>query len=100
MAWSDERLLGLEGELPQVGNTVDAETATWTSNIGASELIAVWEDPDFDPENPAVYYARVLEIPTPRWTTYEAARFGVELPAGVPISLQERAYTSAIWYAP
>jgi len=100
VAWSDERLLGLEGELPQVGNTVDAETATWTNNIGASELIAVWEDPDFDPENPAVYYARVLEIPTPRWTSYEAARFGVELPACVPISLQERAYTSAIWYAP
>jgi len=61
VAWSDERLVGSEGELPQVGNTVDAKTATWTNNIGASELIAVWEDPDFDPENPAVYCARTRD---------------------------------------
>ena len=76
------------------------ETATWTNTIGDPELISVWTDPDFDPELEAVYYARVLEIPTPRWTTYEAVRFGVEMPKDAPTSTQERAYTSAIWYAP
>lgn len=100
VAWSGDRSPGSNGKLPPVGNTVDAATATWTNSIGASELITVWEDPDFDPAYPAVYYARVLEIPTPRWTAYEAVRFGVELPEGAPVSLQERAYTSAIWYEP
>ena len=100
MAWSDERLLGPEGELPQVGNTVDAETATWTNNIGASELIVVWEDPDFDPENPAVYYARVLEIPTPRWTAYDSKYFGIDMPEGTAMEVTDRAYTSPIWYTP
>jgi hypothetical protein len=63
-------------------------------------LIAVWEDPDFDPDLSAVYYARILEIPTPRWTAYEAARFGITMPAGVEMTTQERAYTSPIWYTP
>lgn len=63
-------------------------------------LMTIWEDPDFDPGVPAVYYARVIEIPTPRWTAYEAVRFGVELPEWAPVSLQERAYTPAIWYGP
>ena len=100
VVWSGERTPDSNGILPAVGNTVDPATATWTNSIGASELITVWEDPDFDPAYPAVYYARVLEIPTPRWTAYEAVRFGVEVPDGAPVSLQERAYTSAIWYEP
>jgi hypothetical protein len=98
--WSGDRQLDSDGKLPPVGNTVDVATATWTNSIGAPELIGVWTDPDFDPDVEAVYYARVLEIPTPRWTTYEAVRFGVELPEDAPTSTQERAYTSAIWYSP
>ncbi len=100
MAWSDERKPGADGKLPPVGNTVDVENATWTNTIGASELITVWTDPDFDPKLRAVYYARVIEIPTPRWTTYDAKYFGVEVPEGVPKTTQERAYTSPIWYTP
>ena len=80
--------------------TVDVKKATFTNGIGAPELIAVWADPDFDPDQRAFYYGRVLEIPTPRWTTYDAAHFGTELPESVPTSIQERAYTSPIWYTP
>ena len=83
-----------------MGNTVDVANATWTNTIGAGELITVWTDPDFDPSQRAVYYARVLEIPTPRWTTYDAHYFGIQLPPEVPRSIQERAYTSPIWYSP
>ena len=100
VAWSGDRKPGADGKLPAVGNTVDVANATWTNTIGASELIAVWKDPDFDASLGAVYYVRVLEIPTPRWTAYDAKRFGVEAPAGVPMTTQERAYTSPIWYAP
>jgi hypothetical protein len=100
VAWSGDREIGRDGKLPPVGNTVDLAKATWTNTIGAAELITVWEDPDFDPDVPAVYYARVLEIPTPRWTAYEAVRFGVEMPEGVEMITQERAYTSPIWYTP
>ena len=100
VAWSDNRKPGANGKLPPVGNTVDVANATWTNTIGASELITVWKDPDFDPKLRAVYYARVIEIPTPRWTTYDAKYFGVEIPEGVPTSTQERAYTSPIWYTP
>ena len=80
VVWSDDRVPGADGKLPPVGNTVDVATATWTNTIGASELITAWTDPDFDPALRAVYYARVLEIPTPRWTAYDAVRFGVEMP--------------------
>jgi hypothetical protein len=83
-----------------VGNTVDVSRATWTNTIGAPELIAVWKDPDFDPALRAVYYARVIEIPTPRWTCYDAVRFGVSMPPDVPMTTQERAYASPIWYTP
>ena len=83
-----------------MGDTVDAETATWTNTIGDPELITVWTDPDFSPNQYAFYYVRVLEIPTPRWTTYDAAFYGIEIPEGAPVSQQERAYTSPIWYAP
>jgi Protein of unknown function (DUF3604) len=100
VAWSDKRKPGADGKLPAVGNTVDVANATWTNTIGASELITAWTDPDFDSKLRAVYYARVVEIPTPRWTTYDAKYFGVEIPEGVPTSTQERAYTSPIWYTP
>lgn len=79
---------------------MDALTATWSNSIGDEELIGYWQDPDLDPNADALYYTRVLEIPTPRWTTYDAARFGTAIPEGVPVSIQERAYTSPIWYAP
>ncbi|MFD0978249.1 DUF3604 domain-containing protein [Tropicimonas aquimaris] len=100
VVWSDDRALDENGKLPDVGNTVDVANATWTNTIGASELIGVWEDPDFDPSQSAFYYARVIEIPTPRWTAYEAVRFGIEMPEEVPMITTERAYTSPIWYTP
>ena len=83
-----------------MGNTVNAKTATWTNTIGDTELTTVWSDPDFDPTLSAFYYARVLEIPTPRWTTYDAVRFGIKIGKEVPVSIQERAFTSPIWYTP
>ena len=83
-----------------MGNTVDVATATWTNTIGAVELITVWKDPDFDPSVSAVYYARVIEIPTPRWTAYEAQRFGLKVDPDIPMTTRERAYTSPIWYTP
>ncbi len=100
IAWSDKREQDKNGKLPAVGNTVDAATASWTNTIGASELSTIWTDPDFDVKQKAFYYARVLEIPTPRWSTYDAFRFGIDLPEGAPVSTQERAYTSPIWYSP
>ena len=100
VVWSGGRKPGADGKLPAVGNTVDVNNATWANTIGAPELITVWTDPDFDPKQRAVYYARVIEIPTPRWTAYEAKRFGLSLPPEVPMTTQERAYTSPIWYTP
>jgi len=100
VAWSQGRALDANGTLPPVGNTVDIENANWLNTIGASELGTVWTDPDFDPSQSAVYYARVLEIPTPRWIVYDAFRFGVEIPDGAETVAQERAYTSPIWYTP
>jgi hypothetical protein len=102
VAWgdADRRKLDAKGNLPPVGNTVDTTKATWTNTIGDPELIAVWTDPDFDPSKHAFYYARVLEIPTPRWTLYDAVHYGIKLGPEVPLSLQERAYTSPIWYTP
>ena len=101
VAVSDGRTIDAEGRCrTPVGSTVDIERATWTNTIGASEFITVWKDPEFDVEQSAFYYARVIEIPTPRWTAYEAVRFGIEMPAGVPMTTQERAYTSPIWYTP
>jgi hypothetical protein len=100
VVWSGDRRIGPDGKLPPVGSTVDEENANWTNTIGASELATVWTDPDFDPTLKAVYYVRVLEIPTPRWTTYDAFRFDVDLPEGAPTSVQDRAYTSPIWYTP
>ena len=79
---------------------MDVANATWSNSIGDAELITVWKDPDFDPHLRAVYYARVLEIPTPRWTAYETKRFGIKMLPEVPMTTQERAYTSPIWYTP
>jgi len=100
VAWSDNRKIGKDGKLPAVGNTVDVKNANWTNTIGASELGTVWTDPDFNPNERAFYYARVLEIPTPRWIVYDAFRYGVEIPKGAQTIGQERAYTSPIWYTP
>jgi hypothetical protein len=100
VAWSGDRAAGADGKVGPVGNTVDVANATWTNTIGATELIASWKDPDFDPSQRAVYYARVIEIPTPRWTAYDAKYFGLKPSAEVPMTLQDRAYTSPIWYTP
>lgn len=100
VAWSDNRTPGADGKLPTVGNTVDVANATWTNTIGAPELIAYWSDPDFDPAQSAFYYVRVIEIPTPRWTAYEARRFSVTMDDNVPMTTTERAYSSPIWYTP
>jgi hypothetical protein len=100
VAWSPGRELDSNGDLPPVGNTVDIENANWTNTIGASELGTVWTDPDFDPNQSAFYYARVLEIPTPRWVAYDAFRYGTEIPEGARAIHQERAYTAPIWYSP
>jgi hypothetical protein len=83
-----------------VGDTVDVPKATYANTIGATELIKVWRDPEFDPSQRAFYYVRVLEIPTPRWTAYDAKYFGIKMPPEVTMKLQERAYTSPIWYTP
>ncbi len=102
VVWADaeKRQPGDDGKLPPVGNTVDVENATWTNTIGGAELISVWTDPDFDASLKAFYYARVIEIPTPRWTAYDVKYYGIEMEEEVPMVLQERAYTSPIWYTP
>ena len=102
VAWGDSnrRKIAADGTLPAVGNTVNIADATWTNSIGDAELVGFWQDPDFDASEPAVYYARVIEIPTPRWIVYDAARFGDIIPDEARKVLQERAYTSPIWYQP
>jgi hypothetical protein len=98
---SGDRKIGAEGRCrEEVGNTVDVAAASYSNAIGASSLAAVWRDPDFDPTSRALYYVRVLEIPTPRWTTYDSAHYGTPLPERAPATLQQRAYTSPIWYTP
>jgi hypothetical protein len=100
VVWSGGRKPGADGKLPPVGNTVDVANATWTNTIGAPELITVWRDPAFNPAERAFYYVRVLEIPTPRWTAYDAKRFGVTPLPDTRMTIVERAYTSPIWYRP
>ncbi|WP_425487882.1 DUF3604 domain-containing protein [Microvirga lupini] len=102
VAWADaeRRKPEADGRLPPVGDTVDVANATWTNTIGAPELATVWTDPDFDPGQPAFYYGRVIEVPTPRWAAYDAKRFGVQPLPGTPMTVTERAYTSPIWYTP
>ncbi len=98
--WSGDRKLDAAGELADVGSTVDVENASWQNTIGVAELTTVWQDPDFDAAERAFYYVRVLEIPTPRWTAYDAKRYGVSMDEEVPMVTRERAYTSPIWYTP
>ena len=101
VAVSDGREIGEDGRCrEEVGNTVDVKGATYRNSIGDALLMAHWQDPDYDPAQRAFYYARVIEIPTPRWTAYEALRFGVEMSDDVPMTTTERAYTSPIWYSP
>jgi hypothetical protein len=101
IAVSGGRAIGPDGRCKEtVGNTVNVEQATYTNAIGNAVMGAFWRDPEFDHAQRAFYYVRVLEIPTPRWTTYDAKLFGVTLPKDVPASIQERAYTSPIWYTP
>jgi hypothetical protein len=100
VAWSDNRQLGSDGKLPPVGNTVDLKTALYTNTIGAVELMGSWTDANFNPEHNAFYYARVLEIPTPRWTTYDAVKHDLPLLDDVEATIQERAWGSPIWYTP
>jgi hypothetical protein len=88
------------GKLPPVGDTVNLSIPSWTNTIGASELGAVWTDPDFNPQQKAFYYARVIEIPTSRWTAYDRVKFKLDLPQEIPLKTQERSYTSPIWYTP
>lgn len=100
VAWSGNRQPGKDGKLPPVGNTVNVTEATYSNAIGAPFLTAFWKDPNFNAKERAFYYVRVLEIPTPRWTTYDAKVFGVKIPEGAPTSIQERAYTTPVWYTP
>jgi hypothetical protein len=100
VAWGGDRKPGPGGKVPSVGSTVDVANATWTNTIGASELITVWQDPQFDARQRAFYYVRVIEIPTPRWTAYDAKRFGNQPLVGTAMTVTERAYTSPIWYTP
>ncbi len=102
VAWGDaeRRQPGKDGKLPPVGDTVDVADASWYNSIGDPDLRTVWTDPDFDASQSAFYYARVIEIPTPRWTAYDQKRFGIEMSKDVPMKTQERAWTSPIWYTP
>jgi hypothetical protein len=102
VVWSDmkTRKPGKDGKVPAVGNTVDVATATWKDSIGASQLSAVWTDPNFDPSQRAFYYVRAIEIPTPTWLAYDQLRFGIKMPPEVPMMQQERAWSSPIWYTP
>ena len=100
VAVSDGRKPGPDGKIPPVGNTVDVAAARYTNTIGAPLLSAFWKDPAFDPKQRAFYYVRVIEIPTPRWIAYDAKFYGLEVPKGIPMFSQERAFTSPVWYTP
>ncbi len=100
VVWSGDRKPAGDGKLPAVGNTVDLKTATYINSIGEPQLATVWQDPEFDPSMKALYYARVIEIPTPRWTTYDSVRAGLPLLDNVASTITERAWSSPIWYAP
>lgn len=100
VVWSGDRKPNKKGKLPPVGNTVDLKAANWTNTIGASELATVWTDPNFNRKEKAFYYARVIEIPTPRWVVYDKVRLGAKIPKEAKLIHQERAYTSPIWYDP
>ncbi|KAA9134012.1 DUF3604 domain-containing protein [Marinihelvus fidelis] len=100
LAWSGDRQPGADGKLPPVGSTVNLDTAEYTNSIGSASFTTAWTDPDFDPAQKAAYYVRVLEIPTPRWTLYDKVNLGAEPGPDVPLTHQERAFSSPIWYTP
>jgi hypothetical protein len=101
VVWSGDREIGTDGNLPEVGNTVDIRTALYTNDIGSAQLSTVWTDPDFDPGKMAFYYVRAIEIPTPRHSLYDAVALGIDVSVTEhPATLQERAYSSPIWYTP
>ena len=100
VAWSGDRKPDANGKVPAVGNTVNVAECTYEDSIGATELTKVWTDPDFDPAQAAFYYVRVLEIPTPRWVAFDVCRYQATLPKEAPMTAQQRAYTSPIWYTP
>jgi hypothetical protein len=100
VAISDERRRGNDGRVAPVESTVDIATASYRNSIGSAQLSAYWQDPDFESGERAFYYARVIEIPTPRWTTYDAVRLGSTLHERDPRIVQDRAYSSPIWYSP
>ena len=101
VAWSGDRVVKPDGSLDSVGSTVDVPSAAYWNTIGDAEFAVAWQDPDFDPSERAFYYVRVLQIPTARWTAYDAKYFGVEdIQKEVPLLIQDRAYTSRIWYSP
>ena len=101
IVWSGSRKIDpATGKLPAVGSTVDLKTGKWDNSIGAGDLSTVWTDPTFKADQPAVYYVRVLEIPTPRWSTLRAIEFGLPLPKEVAPTIQQRAWSSPIWYTP
>lgn len=97
---ADRRKPDQNGKLPPVGDTVDVANASWTNAIGDAELITVWADPEFNVNQPAFYYMRVIDIPTPRWTAYDQKRLGIKMSDEVPMRTQERAWSSPIWYTP
>ncbi|MCF6275470.1 MAG: DUF3604 domain-containing protein, partial [Robiginitomaculum sp.] len=100
VVWAGDRVISPAGKLPAIGSTVDVANASYTNTIGEAELSTVWTDPDFNVNQQAFYYVRVLEIPTPRWTAYDAKYFEVKMSDTVSMQHQERAYTSPIWYTP
>ena len=100
VAMSDGRTANADGSVADVGNTVNSAEATYSNSIGAMELSTVWTDPEFDPTRPTVYYVRVLQIPTPRWSTYDSARLGIAPRSDIPVWIRERAWSSPIWYTP
>jgi hypothetical protein len=101
IAVSDGRKIGGDGRCKTpVGNTVDVADASYTNSIGDAMLMAHWQDPDFDPKQRAFYYVRVIEIPKPRWTAYDAKFFKIKMPDEIPMTVTDRAYTSPIWYTP
>jgi hypothetical protein len=100
VVWAGDRKVDDKGKLPALGSTVNLDTATYTNDIGSSELLVDWQDPTFRAGETAVYYARVLEIPTPRWSTYLAVQNKLPIPTSVPSTIQERAWTSPVFYRP
>ena len=100
VVWAGNRAIDSNGKLPAIGNSVDIPNATYTNDIGAVSFQTIWTDPEFDATQSAFYYLRVLEIPTPRWTTYDAKTLGIAPPTDVPVTIQERAWSSPIWYNP